>query len=433
MNQKTIKGKIIPFGKHGTQHTANDGSVMYLASSQNPVNVLRSVSSAKTHKPHISSQFQGNQSNVNETNSLTSENKVGFQAILQMEIVKMEEAGITRIQIMSTLRAAYPTDYKETRKSWENRKYDAGKKGVFVGMCFKDFVAFLKCCGFKPYRDHSIDRIDNNIGYVLGNVRWLDKSGQASNRGQAGEARRYMHITKCSKATAYRHLLKNPSDVFNTISPDNESDPDNTKLWNDSRQLINRWDSALYDLHPETGQPVAPTATVLGKIGALIKRFGFSHLSYLFPKVIENWIRIHKECKAMYNWNLGSTPAIDNFLSHPKEILAITENIVAEEAEKTQEQAQKTLESEQQSALSQEHKLRADKDYEEQKERAYSVMPEYLSLDMAVYISKNAIDRNQAVVNLLAFCESVGVSEEVFIKYQLPYQRDFPNAKRNQE
>jgi hypothetical protein len=238
-----------------------------------------------------------------------------------------------------------------------------------------------------------------------------------------------MNITGCSKATAYRRLSKNPSDVFNALSPANESDPDKTKLWSDSRLLINRWDSALYDSHPETGQPVAPTAKVLGQTETLIKKLGFSRLFHLLPKVIENWIRIHKECKTMYNWNLGSTPAIDNFLSHPKEIIAITENIVAEEAEKTQEQAQRTLEDEQQLVLSQEHKLKANKDYEEQKGRVYSAMPEYLSLDMAVYISKNAIDQDQAVVNLLAFCESVGVSEEDFIKYRLQYLRDFPNAK----
>ncbi len=37
----------------------------------------------------------------------------------------------------------------------------------------------------KPTPRHSLDRIDNNLGYVEGNIRWADSLTQANNRPQA--------------------------------------------------------------------------------------------------------------------------------------------------------------------------------------------------------------------------------------------------------
>jgi hypothetical protein len=44
------------------------------------------------------------------------------------------------------------------------------------------FIEFLKHVGLRPTPDHSIDRIDNNLGYEPGNVRWTTYLEQTINR-----------------------------------------------------------------------------------------------------------------------------------------------------------------------------------------------------------------------------------------------------------
>jgi hypothetical protein len=45
-----------------------------------------------------------------------------------------------------------------------------------------DFHAFAKHVGFRPSPAHSLDRIDNDLGYVPGNLRWSTPKEQANNR-----------------------------------------------------------------------------------------------------------------------------------------------------------------------------------------------------------------------------------------------------------
>lgn len=45
-----------------------------------------------------------------------------------------------------------------------------------------DYLAFLNHIGRRPSPLHSVDRIDNDGHYELGNVRWATKSEQAFNR-----------------------------------------------------------------------------------------------------------------------------------------------------------------------------------------------------------------------------------------------------------
>lgn len=46
----------------------------------------------------------------------------------------------------------------------------------------KDFMAFYSYMGPRPSPRHSVDRIDNNLGYIPGNVRWATYTEQARNR-----------------------------------------------------------------------------------------------------------------------------------------------------------------------------------------------------------------------------------------------------------
>jgi hypothetical protein len=58
-----------------------------------------------------------------------------------------------------------------------------GAKGVYI--CEEwahDVLAFAKYMGVRPSSKHSIDRIDNNLGYEPGNVRWASPSEQGYNR-----------------------------------------------------------------------------------------------------------------------------------------------------------------------------------------------------------------------------------------------------------
>jgi len=63
--------------------------------------------------------------------------------------------------------------------------YNYGAMGVKLQDSFKnDFLAFLAEVGEPPSKDSSIDRIDNNLGYVAGNMRWATIHQQARNKAK---------------------------------------------------------------------------------------------------------------------------------------------------------------------------------------------------------------------------------------------------------
>ncbi len=58
-----------------------------------------------------------------------------------------------------------------------------GGRGIKICQAWMDsFKAFLSDVGFRPSPNTSLDRIDTNGNYELGNVRWASRSEQQRNR-----------------------------------------------------------------------------------------------------------------------------------------------------------------------------------------------------------------------------------------------------------
>lgn len=61
------------------------------------------------------------------------------------------------------------------------------QKGRWYGLPVEDkwlesFECFVEDVGLRPKKNHTLGRIDNNSGYVVGNVRWATPKTQARNR-----------------------------------------------------------------------------------------------------------------------------------------------------------------------------------------------------------------------------------------------------------
>jgi len=61
--------------------------------------------------------------------------------------------------------------------SWDNY----GGRGIKVCAAWDDFAVFLSDMGVKPSPQHSIDRINNSLGYFPENCRWATREQQNSN------------------------------------------------------------------------------------------------------------------------------------------------------------------------------------------------------------------------------------------------------------
>lgn len=66
----------------------------------------------------------------------------------------------------------------------ENRKNHYGK-GIKVCDRWKDFLYFFIDMGERPSLSHSLDRINNTIGYHSWNCRWTTAAIQSHNRSSS--------------------------------------------------------------------------------------------------------------------------------------------------------------------------------------------------------------------------------------------------------
>ena len=92
-------------------------------------------------------------------------------------------------------RRAYSFEFQGTQeyRAWSNMKnrctnpnyelyHRYGGRGIKVcDEWFNSFETFLKDMGKKPSKEHSIDRINNDLGYNKENCKWATKEEQANN------------------------------------------------------------------------------------------------------------------------------------------------------------------------------------------------------------------------------------------------------------
>lgn len=69
-------------------------------------------------------------------------------------------------------------------ESRDPRKYKYyGKRGITISKKWREsFESFYKDMGSAPSTKHSLDRINNNLGYCKSNCRWATKFQQLDNR-----------------------------------------------------------------------------------------------------------------------------------------------------------------------------------------------------------------------------------------------------------
>lgn len=84
-----------------------------------------------------------------------------------------------------------------------------GGKGIVVCSRWKDsFENFLSDMGHKPTIKHSLDRIDNSLGYSPDNCRWATDTEQSRNRNIKNKSSRFQGVSWCKQKGKWRAVVK---------------------------------------------------------------------------------------------------------------------------------------------------------------------------------------------------------------------------------
>jgi hypothetical protein len=103
---------------------------------------------------------------------------------------------------------------KDRCSNSKNKRYkDYGGRGIDVCQRWKDsFTNFLEDMGARPSPQHSIDRIDNNMGYIPDNCKWSTRSEQQRNKRLGFERnlpKGDEHWTRKNKELSRKIAIKN--------------------------------------------------------------------------------------------------------------------------------------------------------------------------------------------------------------------------------
>jgi hypothetical protein len=127
---------------------------------------------------------------------------------------RINSCGCLRKEITKQLNKSHGKSKTAEYRTWKNMigrctnpsrpdfKY-YGERGieVYVGWV-ESFSAFYEHIGQKPTPKHSIDRIDNNLGYIPGNVRWATQTEQTNN------CRSNHYVTYCGETKTLAQWAK---------------------------------------------------------------------------------------------------------------------------------------------------------------------------------------------------------------------------------
>lgn len=91
---------------------------------------------------------------------------------------KGKHTGYSKHALYSTWNNMLNRCYSEKDRGYKNY----GGRGIGVAPSWWEFETFIKDMGERPSQTHSIDRVNNDLGYSRYNCRWATKSEQCDNR-----------------------------------------------------------------------------------------------------------------------------------------------------------------------------------------------------------------------------------------------------------
>lgn len=279
----------------------------------------------------------------NETHTTTTL-KGNLSITVPVLVHHWREVGLSDKAICKRLKERFPTEYRNTRDYWDNKKRNIRKdpRGIFMEDDFgKSFPHFLVAVGgFRPSPIHSLDRIDNGAGYTLSNVRWSVPSEQQHNRGAIGEINHYRRATGCSRATAYRHRKAKVKDFIELSQPTLPV----TRLWNDERQLWELFYSEVQALYPDTYKPNNPSHADIGQFKKLLKQHTKAVLMEAIPAMVQSWSTVQPRFRKLFGWNIGEKPNLKALYHHAGDLIDAVYQIRYEQEREAQLQAERELE-----------------------------------------------------------------------------------------